>query len=387
MTDILANTGCCVIVPTYNNAQTIRQVIDNLLEYTQQIVVVNDGSVDKTPDILRGYDMIHVTGYSKNRGKGVALRTGFKKAVELGYTHAITIDSDGQHLASDLPKFAEQLKTYPNAIIIGARNMTVDNVPAKSSFGNRFSNFWVKVETGFDLPDTQSGYRLYPIKALNDIRFFSRKYEFEIEVLAKAAWAGIELMCIPIEVYYPPQEERISHFRPFKDFTRISILNTILVTLAFAWYWPRNIVRRYRKKGFRQVIREDVLGSNESNFKIALAIGYGIFMGIVPIWGYQLLVGFALAHLLKINKAIFFVFANISLPPMIPFILYLSYATGGMLLNQEAWQLSLPDTFTFETVWQDLEQYLIGAVAFATVAGMVFFLGSFAILSIMRKGK
>lgn len=387
MRDILANTGCCVIVPTYNNEQTIGSVIDSLLEYTQQILVVNDGSVDSTSDILRKYESIEVVGYSRNRGKGLALRTGFKKAVELGYSHAITIDSDGQHKASDLPKFVAHLKAHPNAIIIGARNMTVDNVPAKSSFGNRFSNFWVKVETGFDMPDTQSGYRLYPIKLLDDINFYSRKYEFEIEVLAKAAWAGIELTYIPIDVYYPPQEERVSHFRPFKDFFRISVVNTILVTLAFAWYWPRNIVRRYRKKGFKQAMREDVFGADESNLKVAIAIGYGVFMGIVPIWGYQLLVGFALAHLLKINKAIFFIFANISLPPMIPLILYLSYATGGLLLNQEAWQLHLPDEFTFEMVWQDLEQYLIGAVMFATVAGLFFFLLGFSVLSFLRKGK
>lgn len=239
---------CCVLIPTYNNDQTLAQVIEDVLEYTPNILVVNDGSTDQTAEILTQYPNIHVHTHSPNQGKGMALRNGFKEALKLGFEYLITIDSDGQHYAKDLTTFIDHLTEHPKSILIGSRNMEQENVPNKSSFGNKFSSFWLWVETGVKLKDTQSGYRLYPIKALQNLRFFTKKYEFEVEVLVRAAWEDIELMCIPIDVYYPPQDERISHFRPFKDFTRISILNTVLFTLAFLWYRPRLFFKRLKKK-------------------------------------------------------------------------------------------------------------------------------------------
>lgn len=384
MADILENSKCCVLIPTYNNAHALGEVIDEVLAYTRHVLVVNDGSTDSTSEILGRYTTINVVQYEHNRGKGYALRTGFKAALENGYEYAITIDSDGQHKAYDLHKFVEQLPAHPNAIIIGARNMNQESVPTKSSFGNRFSNFWVKVETGYDLPDTQSGYRLYPIKALSELKFYSRKYEFEIEVLAKAAWSGVELMYVPVDVYYAPKDERVSHFRPFKDFFRISVVNTILCFVAFAYYWPRNAVRKYRKKSIRQVLRDDIITSTESSIRISAAMGFGIFMGIAPVWGYQLLIGFALAHLLRLNKTIFFVFANISLPPMIPFILYLSYISGGFILGKPSWALPMPTEMSFDFVWQNLEQYMVGAVAFAVAAGLLVWGVSYGMLLVIR---
>jgi len=382
--DLLDHKACCVLIPTYNNAHALESVIESVLVYTRHLIVVNDGSTDATPEILARFPQINSTGYQQNRGKGFALRTGFKLAVEKGYDYVITIDSDGQHKAYDLHKFADMLPAHPNALIIGARNMNQSSVPTKSSFGNKFSNFWVTVETGYKLPDTQSGYRLYPVKALSKLHFFSRKYEFEIEVLAKAAWSGIELLYVPVDVYYPSKEERVSHFRPFKDFFRISVVNTILCILAFGNYWPRNYVRKYRQKSFKQILKEDIFKATESNFKIASAIGFGIFMGILPVWGYQLIIGFTLAHLLKLNKTTFFVFANISLPPMIPFILYASYITGGALMGEFSWTLPVPSEMTFDFVFQNIGQYLIGACAMAVVAGALFFTVSYALLTIFR---
>ncbi|MCH5715887.1 glycosyltransferase family 2 protein [Niabella hibiscisoli] len=229
-----ADLRVCVIIPTYNNTATIAKVISDTLQFTDHIIVVNDGSTDDTEKIIREFDHITIQSYLPNRGKGMALRTGFKKAIELGYRYAITIDSDGQHFAKDLPLFIGKLNNEGPALIMGARNMdTADNVPGKSSFGNKFSNFWYKVETGIELPDTQTGYRLYPLEPISKMKFFTRKYEFEIEVIVRLAWAGVKVSSVPITVYYPPKEERISHFRPFKDFTRISIVNTVLVTICF----------------------------------------------------------------------------------------------------------------------------------------------------------
>lgn len=230
----MAQLKCCVIIPTYDNHKTLPRVLDGVLAYTQNIIVVNDGSTDSTSEILKSYQQIEVLHFEKNKGKGIALRNGFKKAMELGFTFAITIDSDGQHFPDDIPVFinALEIEKTKNVLFIGARNMGHSDVPKKSSFGNKFSNFWFWFETGKWLNDTQCGYRLYPLENLNHLNFYTSKFEFEIEVIVKAAWSGTNVKNIPVKVLYD-ESERVSHFRPFVDFTRISILNTwlVLVTL------------------------------------------------------------------------------------------------------------------------------------------------------------
>ena len=118
----------CVLIPTYNNEQTLKSVIDSVLEFTTNILVVNDGSTDSTSQILSNYNNIKIVSYTQNQGKGFALRTGFKEAVQLGYDYAITIDSDGQHFAKDLPAFIQKLEEVGPCLIIGARNMNQESV-------------------------------------------------------------------------------------------------------------------------------------------------------------------------------------------------------------------------------------------------------------------
>lgn len=219
----------CVIIPTYNNATTIRRVIEDVEKYCSSIIVVNDGSTDDTAAILQSIPSpIEVVSYPDNRGKGYALVTGFKKAKALGYTHAITIDADGQHFADDIPCFIEGLKHNPEGFIVGCRNLTEENMPRQNTFANRFSNFWFRLQTGVNLPDTQSGYRLYTLSSLKGLNLITSRYESELELLVYAAWAGVDITSVNVKVYYPPAEERVSHFRPIYDFFRISVLNTVL---------------------------------------------------------------------------------------------------------------------------------------------------------------
>lgn len=223
----------CVIIPTYNNAGTVRQVIDDVLKYCPQIIVVNDGSTDGTSDILKTLpSTVTVVKYERNRGKGHALVAGFRKAMKMGFTHAITIDADGQHFADDIPRLIEALDRHKDAIIVGTRNLTEKNMPRQNTFANRFSNFWFRLQTGIDLQDTQSGYRLYTLSQLRGLGLITSRYEAELELLVYAAWAGTRIVSVPVKVYYPPAEERVSHFRPVYDFVRISILNTFLCIAA-----------------------------------------------------------------------------------------------------------------------------------------------------------
>lgn len=375
----------CMLIPTYNNAGTLAAVLEDALTYTHQVIVVNDGSTDNTEEILKQFPQVHAVNYTPNKGKGIALRTGFKEAVKLGYEHAITMDSDGQHFAKDVVEFLTWLEAEPNSLLIGARNMEQETVPGKSSFGNRFSNFWFWVNTGVRLQDTQSGYRSYPVAKLANKKYFTSKYEFEIEVIVRAEWSGVQVRCVPVSVYYPSPEERISHFRPFKDFTRISILNTVLVLVSVLWIKPRDFVRRLlSKEGRKQIYNALVAVPGESNHTKAISLGFGVFMGIVPIWGFQLAVGIPLAILFRMNKALFILAANISIPPIMFVIMALSVATGKWMLGINT---IIPDfrNITLEVVKEEGMAFFLGGTVLAVVTGLFVYLLSLGILSLTRR--
>ncbi len=376
----------CVIIPTYNNATTLEAVINDVAQFTQNIIVVNDGSTDETLTVVEKFPFINLVTYLKNVGKGWALRQAFTQAASLNYDFGITIDSDGQHFAKDLPAFIERLQAERNVLIIGARNMEQASVPGKSSFGNRFSNFWFKLETGISMPDTQSGYRLYPIWKLKNMRFFTRKYEFEIEVIVRAAWNGIEVLSVPVSVYYPPKDERVSHFRPFKDFTRISILNTVLVLITFLYIKPRDFFRTiFEKKKLKQFFQDHLLNSHHSDGIKALSIAFGIFMGIVPIWGFQLVVAIFLAILFRLNKILVIIAANISIPPMIPLVIFGSYKMGAYWMGTNAGEIRFDSSITLASIQQNLQQYIYGSITLAILAAAVAGLLTLIILKIFKR--
>jgi glycosyltransferase involved in cell wall biosynthesis len=373
----------CVLIPTFNNARTLAGILTQVSALTNNIIVVNDGSTDDTLAVLKEFPRLHVISYGPNKGKGFALRRGFEEALLVGYDHAITIDSDGQHDPADIRKFTDYFQDHRTAIIIGSRNMDQPDIPGKSTFGNKFSNFWFWVETGIRRNDTQSGFRLYPIRLLSDLAFYTNKFEFEIEVLVRAAWHGIEIVEVPVKVYYPPKEKRISHFRPFTDFTRISLLNTVLVTIALLYIKPRDFIRSLKKKSLRTIMRE-VFNTDESDTKKAISVGFGIFMGIVPIWGFQLIVAISLAILYKLNKALVVLAANISIPPLIPPILYASHLTGKIWMGDHSHDISFTSGITMETIEQSFMQYVTGAITLATILGVSAGMVTYAALKMMK---
>jgi glycosyltransferase involved in cell wall biosynthesis len=377
--------NACVLIPTYNNAGSLADVLSKVLEYTHQLVVVNDGSTDNTQEILRQFPQIHALNYSPNQGKGIALQRGFKEAARLGYDYAITMDSDGQHYASDLVKFLEQLDETPGALIVGARNMDQENVPTKSSFGNRFSNFWFWVNTGISLPDTQSGYRCYPLKKLVTKRYFTSKYEFEIEVMVRASWSGIKVLSIPVSVYYPNPEERVSHFRPFKDFSRISVLNTFLVLIALLWIKPRDFVGMLLKKeGWKTLWRMLFVNPQETNHTKAASVGFGFFMGVVPVWGFQLAIGIPASIAFRLNKALFLLAANISIFPFTAFWWMASLATGKWVLGYHTWSLEWR-TLTLDRVTQEGAAFFLGGTILSLALGIAGYVLTYVILFVIRR--
>jgi glycosyltransferase involved in cell wall biosynthesis len=372
----------CILIPTYNNERTLLRVIEQVKQSEPDfpIVVINDGSTDSTSALLETVShQVTVLQNEVNKGKGYSLRKGFKYAIENGFSHVITLDSDGQHFASDIRVLLEKLMEHPEAVIMGSRNMEQSGVPSKSSFGNKFSNFWFKVETGISLPDTQTGFRIYPLAGVKKLWLLTNRFELEIEVIVKLAWRFVPFYAVPIQVKYDPAE-RVSHFRPFQDFTRISILNTFLVLISLVWYYPRKLFRL----NLWQIIKHETIKPEESNLRKSISLAFGVFMGIVPLWGFQLLIGIPLAILFNLNKVLFIAAANISIPPMIPFILAGSFMFGQWFFTGKIDFEKLSE-LNLASIQDNLYHYVVGAFLFATLSGIAVFSLSFGLFSLFRR--
>ncbi len=383
--DRFEKLGIVVLIPTFNNATTLPAVLEDVLTHTTQILVVNDGSTDDTENILERFPQIKAITYKPNKGKGIAIQTGFAAAKEMGYAYAITLDSDGQHDAQDLYKLIDKLEETGPALIMGARNMDQDHIPGKSNFGNRFSNFWFWVNTGISLPDTQSGYRLYPIDPCTKIHYFTSRFEFEVEVMVRAAWSGVRVTSTPVSVYYPPADERITHFRPVPDFARISVLNTFLVFTRFLYILPRNLIQAlFRKETYVDLKNELINPTNSIGVRSA-SVGFGVFMGILPIWGFQMMAALALAIIFRLNKALVLISSNISIPPMMPVLIYLSYHLGKIWAGDNAQSITFDDAMTMNSIQKNVLQYVFGSIILALISGGLFSLITWSWLTIRSK--
>lgn len=295
-----ASSDTIILIPTYNNAGTLTDVVQRALRQGLPVLVVDDGSTDETASLLHslmerevtpsaknyadatgitslstditsidatenaslstninaestdrvgfpvasalslaeGKPTLSVITHEFNQGKGVALKTGFQEAQRLGYQYVVTLDADGQHHPEDVPLLVAE--KGEKTLVVGSRS--IRGKDGGSSFANRFSNFWFRLYTWIPLPDTQTGYRLYPLKELPSLRLLSARYEAELTLLVFSAWKGLKLVPVPVQVEYP--EDRVTHFRPGKDFTRISILNTLLLFVAIFYGYPRTLFRK-----------------------------------------------------------------------------------------------------------------------------------------------
>ncbi len=372
----------CVIIPTFNNSDTLESIINDAFKICQNIIVVNDGSTDETSNIIHNLkDKITVIKHLNNIGKGKSLRNAFKYAIKKKFKYAITIDSDGQHDPKEISLFMREAIKNPNSILLGARNMNQFSVPKKSSFGNKFSNFWFLFETGISLSDTQTGFRLYPLEKLKNIKFFSKKFEFEIEILVRMAWKNVPIKEIPISVKYA--ENRISHFRPLKDFLRISALNTILVTVALIYFIPIRLFNYFKTQIQPKKIYKDFLSQDGSIIHKSLSVGLGTSIAILPIWGFQTLIAILIAYIFRLNKILVLLFSNISIPPLIPFILFISYYIGNFIIGGK--KITFSKNIQLVDLQEVLFQYLIGSISLSIMLGSLFFILSFVLLNLMVK--
>ncbi len=234
---MVAEPRICALIPVYNHGRTVGQVVEGAQAWFP-VVVVNDGSTDETADVLARQSGVTVVTLRRNQGKGEGLRVGFAKARQLRFTHAITLDADGQHPPEALGTFAAACRQEPDALIVGVRDLRRAGAPWARRLTNRLSNFCFRLETGQPIPDTQCGFRCYPLAMLDSLHVASGRYAFELEVLVKAAWAGVRLLPCPVAVDYAAETSRLSHFHPWRDLVHVAWLHAQLCARAFRSQCP-----------------------------------------------------------------------------------------------------------------------------------------------------
>lgn len=203
-----------VVIPAYNEAATLRDVVERTLKIVATVIVVDDGSVDATASVVRDLPIVLLHNDS-NQGKAASLWRGIRHALQIGVHAVITLDGDGQHAPEDIPRLIEASHAHPRHIIIGARLGDPSSIPRIRYIANRVATFWISWACGQRLQDSQSGFRLYPTSLLTGLCIRhdrSRGFVFESEVLIKAAACGYRSMAVPISAVYKA-DARPSHFR------------------------------------------------------------------------------------------------------------------------------------------------------------------------------
>ena len=374
-----------VVVPVYNHADTLRQVVEAVLQHHPLVLVVDDGSTDGGAETLADLP-VELLSHSHNLGKGAALLSAAEWGLRQGLTHMVSIDADGQHDPEDLPKFLTAINENRQALIVGHRDFVQSSIPGSSRFGRKFSNFWLRLQTGSQLKDSQSGFRAYPLFIFQHLNFWTRRYNFEIEVLVRSAWAGVELRDIDISVYYPPGDERISHFRSFMDNWRLTLLNTHL-TLRSIVPWPHRKVLGVhqgdseRIKGLSVIhplrsIRQ-LLQENSSPKQLAVAAGVGVLLGALPLLFCHTIAILFVCGFFRLNKVAAISSSQLCMPPLVPALCI----EVGYFLRHGEWltEFSL-QTLGYQAM-QRLYEWLLGSLLLAPllaiiVAGLTYLLAT-----------
>ena len=359
-------TRVLIVVPVYNNENTVAKVVREISDMGLPLLVVDDGSIDGSVSALADIP-IHLIHFPRNRGKGRAIRSALSWAEDHGYSHIITVDADGQHAAKDIPRFLEKIQESPEKIIIGKRRFGLE-VPRASRFGRRWSNMWIRIASGRPTPDSQSGFRAYPVDRLAPLKFLGSRYEFEVEVLVRAAWAGVELDWVDVSVRYFSSEQRISHFRPFRDNLRISFIYFLLVS------------RHLLPLPHRRLYQESDNPRASTPLESALAGWLGVFFRALPLPGFQRKAIILYAKKFGLDQHTALSVSRICLPYCPPFIPFLAIEGGHLILRGRFLQpadfngLDKIVRILLEEAHLRLFEYLLGGLCLGLLFGFIVFL-------------
>lgn len=250
----------CVVVPTYDNPDTIQAVVESVLPYVRDVIVVDDGSGARAQEAiaaLSSRQLAHVVRRDHNGGKGAAVKTGLASAHALGFTHALQLDADGQHSVADVPRFLDEARAHPSHLILGTPQFGAD-APKARLYGRMISVGFVHVETlGRVIADPLCGFRVYPVEAALACAPRANRMEFDPEIAVRMVWDGVPVRNLPTHVRYVPKDEGgVSHFQLVRDNVRISLMHARLVCLVILRVLFGFVLRRTSRVGHGTRVRQ-----------------------------------------------------------------------------------------------------------------------------------
>jgi len=295
----------CVLIPCYEHGYALPTLVERLHGFGLPIIIVDDGSRDGSPAVLAelatSFPLVVPLYRPRNGGKGEALRDGINRAGELGFTHAVCLDSDGQHAAADVPRFIEAARAAPSALILGAPHFGPE-APLVRRIGREFSNIAVAIATvSLKARDVLCGFRVYPVRGLLEevgLSSVSAGMGFDAEVVVRSVWAGLPVVNVPTKVEYPANG--VSHFRGWSDTLALMKLEARLIAQGILMLPGRMAGRigQACKKGYRhwsQIPERGSLAGLRLLLRIFELLGRGPLMVVmVPVMAYMFLAaGFA----------------------------------------------------------------------------------------------
>lgn len=378
------STWC--VIPVYNNKDTVKSVALACRNEVQHVVVVDDGSTDVDIGSLFTNTDITVLKHEMNLGKGQAILTALRHLKDHSAEWMITVDADGQHHPEDIRKFIPLLGENPAAIIIGARRMDSPNVPASSRFGMKFSDFWVRLETGLLVRDSQSGFRAYPVAYISQLKLKANRYDFEAEVLAKAAWAGLNILSVDINVTYQEKAARVSHFRPFMDNLLHTHRHALLVSRRLM-PWPHRRLLPREQNEFLLFLRHPIIFCKtlpkeySSPSELGIAAGVGTFIAALPIFSLHTIVIVYVTTRLRMNRIMAVVIQNLCAPPFVPAVCI----EIGYFIRHGSWLSEISRETLLHQAPARLWEWLIGSLILGPPLAIAIGFIIFALASSARK--
>ncbi|CAN5432273.1 hypothetical protein BH09PLA1_BH09PLA1_12510 [soil metagenome] len=379
-----------IVAPTYQNARTLTAILQALRTTNLDVIAVNDGCQDDTAMILNAWidsrdertdRSRQVITHAQNRGKAAALHSGFGHAREMGFTHAITIDTDGQHDVADVGPLLELSRTNPAALVIGARS-TGAGYPLASRMGRAISNFLIRLESGVRVEDSQCGLRVYPLDSALRLKRRAGRFGYETEIITRFAWAGLPILQIPIRCIYDVEGGRTTHFSIGRDSAAAIFMHIWLIARSLFFIPPEKVTEAppsARRVGFSlhvpgepedmqaevctpnkrsrtaahsdavdtgtiierflrwinpvrvwQEIRSDHIGRK----RFAASFATGMFIATLPPFGLKTILCLLLARWFRLQPVVVIGSSSLNTPPVGTLLMAMSIVTGHLLLHQ-----------------------------------------------------
>jgi len=372
------NPKSVIVIPVYNHSATLYGVVVSALKASNNVMVVDDGSTDKSADTISDLN-VHLIHHEKNLGKGAAIKTAVKNARKLGMTHMVTIDANGSYDPADFHLFAAALGKNPDSIIIGRRSFPKSEVPLLSRVNRCLANFWFRIQTGRSLSDVSCTYRAYPLAVLENLTLRTRRNSFEVEVLTKAAWAGVNVDEVNISAYIHRPEKHKYSFNFFLDNIRVTLFNFHL-TMRSIVPWPhQKLMGKNQSKEKITILHplrsiKTLLTENTSPKQLAAGGALGVLLGTLPLIGCHNIAILFAAGYFRLNKVLALATSGLCVPPLVPALCIEAgyFMRHGTFLTEIS--MKTLGYQALERIYEWLLGSLVLAPVFAILVGGIIFL-------------